>query len=370
MKASARDVLLRAASLLPLAFGLSLSTPVLAQDIVTAEALFHSGLADMEAGRYETGCKALASSQRLDPRVGTLFTLATCEERWGHVATAVIRFEDFILLYERLPEDRRATHAARHKVAVETRDRLKPDVPRWTLSLPPGAPAGTVVKRDGEVLPEPALGIAVPVDPGEHVVSTQAPGGPLLEKKVTVAKGQTLTLTLEIAPSGAATAPSGTVAPRGSATAVSTAPARDKTLPDTGPSPRRVAVYVSGGVGIAGLVAGGVLGGLVIGKKGIVDAHCGQAIGQSDRTGCDETGAEAGKDAQGLGVGSTVGFAVGGAALATALVLFLTEPKARAAPSPLAPKGAPARGKQAVWISAGPLSLGPGTAVIGVRGGF
>ena len=369
MKASTRDGLFRAARALPLIFGLSLSTPVLAQDIVTAEALFESGLADMEAGRYQKGCTALAESQRLDPRTGTLFTLATCEERWGRIATAVIRFEDFILLYERLPEDRRATHAARYKVAVETRDRLKPDVPRWTLSLPPGAPVGTVVKRDGEVVPAPALGIAVPVDPGEHVVSTQAPGGPLLEKKVTVARGQTLTLTLEIAPPGTATAPSGTAAPQSSASAPRP-PAGDKALPDTGPSPRRVVMYVSGGVGIAGLVAGAVLGGLVLGKKSIVDAHCGQAIGQSDPTGCDQSGAQAGNDAQGLGVGSTLGFAVGGAALAAALVVFLTEPRARSAPSPLAPKRAPTSSKQPVWVSAGPLSIGPETAVLGVRGGF
>ncbi len=369
MKVGTRDALFRAASLLPLVFGLSLSTPVLAQDIVTAEALFNSGLADMEAGRYDKGCKALAESQRLDPRMGTLFTLATCEERWGHVATAVIRFEDFLLLYERLPEDRRAAHAARYKVVVEARDRLKPDVPRWTLSLPPGAPAGTVVKRDGEVVPEPALGIAVPVDPGEHVISTQAPGGPVLEKKVTVAKGQTLTLTLEIAPSGTKAAPSETAAPQGSASAKAAATG-DKALPDTGPSPRRVAVYASGGVGLAGLVAGGVLGGLVLGKKGVVDAHCGQAIGQSDRTACDDVGAEAGNDAQALGVGSTVGFAVGGAALATAFVLLFTEPKARRAPSSSDPKGALASDKQAIWVSAIPLSLGPGTAVIGVRGGF
>lgn len=122
-----------------------------------------------------------------------------------------------------------------------------------------------------------------------------------------------------------------------------------------------MAAYVSGGVGLAGLVAGSVLGGLVLANKGIVDAHCGQAIGQSDPTACDAIGADAGKGAQGLGAGSTVGFAVGAAGLAAALVLFLTEPK---------PGGAPAGAKQAVWISPGPLSLGPGTAVLGARGGF
>src|SRR4051794_16280293 len=71
-------------------------TAAAAQDIAAAEALFESGLADMQAGRYETGCKALAESQRIDPRGGTLFTLATCEARWGRIATAVTRFGDYL----------------------------------------------------------------------------------------------------------------------------------------------------------------------------------------------------------------------------------------------------------------------------------
>jgi len=45
----------------------------------------------MEAGNYAAGCPALAESQRLDPRAGTLFTLSQCEVQWGRVATAVTR---------------------------------------------------------------------------------------------------------------------------------------------------------------------------------------------------------------------------------------------------------------------------------------
>jgi hypothetical protein len=65
----------------------------LAQDVATAEALFNRGFADMDAGRYETGCKAIAASQRLDPRAGTLFTLAVCEAQWGKIATAASHYD-------------------------------------------------------------------------------------------------------------------------------------------------------------------------------------------------------------------------------------------------------------------------------------
>ncbi|WP_437943129.1 hypothetical protein WMF27_27655 [Sorangium sp. So ce281] len=75
---------------------LSLSVPVAAQDIATAEALFERGLADMQAGRYETGCKVLAESERIDPQPGTPFTLAACEAQWGRIATAVAHFKDYL----------------------------------------------------------------------------------------------------------------------------------------------------------------------------------------------------------------------------------------------------------------------------------
>jgi hypothetical protein len=39
---------------------LVLTAPALDQDVATAEALFNRGFADMEAGCYETGCKAIA----------------------------------------------------------------------------------------------------------------------------------------------------------------------------------------------------------------------------------------------------------------------------------------------------------------------
>ena len=49
---------------------LAWSLPAAAQDIASAETLFNRGLAEMEAGHYEIGCKAIAESQRLDPAGG------------------------------------------------------------------------------------------------------------------------------------------------------------------------------------------------------------------------------------------------------------------------------------------------------------
>src|SRR5262252_4543747 len=102
------------------AFGLLLlsttSNDARAQDVAVAEALFNRGLADMQAGKFDTGCPAIGESYRLDPRPGTLFTLAECEAKAGHYATAVARYDDYLSLYSRLSADQQAKQKGRDKV--------------------------------------------------------------------------------------------------------------------------------------------------------------------------------------------------------------------------------------------------------------
>jgi hypothetical protein len=338
---------------------LSVASPALAEDVAAAEALFNRGLADMEAGHYATGCPALAESQRLDPRAGTLFTLSQCEVRWGRVATAVTRLGDYLELYERMTPEQKARQAERRKVAKEQRDKLAPDVPELTLSLPPGAPAGTVVKRDDAVVASAALGLGLPVDPGEHVVSTQAPGGALWEQRITIAKGEKKPLVLEVKPAPTVEARSTAVAP---AVVATPEPAKQDAPPpaESGTSGRRAAVYAIGGVGVAGLVLGGVMGGLTLGKKSVIEAHCGAAIKAPEPTLCDPTGVAAGKSAKTLGLVSTIGFAAGLAGVGAAVVLLLTEHKPAKSTT----------GARAPWISADVLSLGPTGATLGAQGSF
>src|SRR6185437_3674635 len=92
-------------------------------------------------------------------------------------------------------------------------------------------------------------------------------------------------------------------------------------------SARRVGAFVVGGLGVTGLAIGAITGGLVLGKKPTVDANCG--IG-GDPGACNPTGFGAANDLKTLGLTSTIGFAAGAAALVTAVVLFATEPRAKA----------------------------------------
>ncbi|WP_437727808.1 hypothetical protein [Sorangium sp. So ce861] len=313
---------------------LAVAAPAAAQESAAAEALFNQGLADMEAGRYEAGCKAIAESHRLEPKLGALFTLATCEARWGRIAAAVAHFGEYLAQYEQLPPEQKSRQGERPKVARQERDKLAPLVPELSLALPPGAPAGTVVKRDGDVVGSTALGASVPVEPGEHVVSTQAPGGSVWETRIQLARGEKKRIELQVNDAGAA--------------------------PAGGASGRRTAVYVAGGVGVAGLVLGGITGALTLGKKSIVDKHCGSGIGSSDETACDQIGLDAADSASATGLVSTIGFGVGLVGLGAAAVLYLTEPK----------QSEPAAGATSRRIRAGVLAAGPEGVVLGASGAW
>lgn len=318
---------------------LAFAGPAAAQNVAAADALFQRGLADMEAGKYDTACPALAESFRLDPQAGALFTLADCEAQRGHIATAVARYSDFIAFVDRLPPDQQPRQHDRLEDANRQKAALTPQIPTLTLTLPKNAPPGTVVKQDGEELGGPSLGVPLPVDPGEHIVTTLAPGGPVVEVKIQIAKGEKKEVTLEVKPATPAI---------GSATAVLPAPG-------TGPSGRRVGAYVAGGLGVAGLVIGGVMGGLTFSKKGSIDANC----DASKR--CNPEGKAAADTAVGFALVSDIGFGVGIAGLGTAAVLLLTEPAKAVSKSASPPSRAPLNAKLV-------LSFGPDGALAGLSG--
>src|ERR1043165_6485015 len=92
--------------------------PAFAQEDAAAEALFNKGLSEMEAGHFDTACPTLKESQRLDPRMGTLFTLAECEAKGGMIASAVAHYDEYLRLFGRLTPQQKGTQAGREKVSA------------------------------------------------------------------------------------------------------------------------------------------------------------------------------------------------------------------------------------------------------------
>ncbi len=278
------------------------------RDEIVATAQFEKGLADMKAGHFDRGCPALAESYRLDPRPGVLFTLAECEAQWGRVASAMAHYGDFLGLVERMSPDQQAKQRERAVIAKEQRAALADAAPKLTLSLPAKAPADLVVKRDGSELGRPSLDLALPVDPGEHVIVVLAPDGGKTEVTVTLAKGEKKTIELAI-PSPVARA---VVAPAPKEERPAAPPPSESRRSATGPL-----TWVAFGVGAVGLGVGGVTGALVLGKKSTIDGHCADVQ-------CDSEGLKAADSAKTLGLVSTIGFAVGAVGVAAGVVLLVT----------------------------------------------
>jgi tetratricopeptide (TPR) repeat protein len=164
------------------------SAQLTSADRALATDLFQRGRKALLAGAYAEACPLLEESQRLDPAGGTLLNLALCHEQIGRTASAWSEFHDALSQARRERREDRARYAAEHIAALDSRlARLLIELPAETAALP-----GLRVERDGSELGVSSLGVAMPVDPGEHSVRATAPGYQASELRITVLdKGDT-----------------------------------------------------------------------------------------------------------------------------------------------------------------------------------
>jgi hypothetical protein len=259
-----------------------------ASDPAAAEVLFREGRGLMAAGKYDQACEKFSESNRLDPALGTVFNLADCEERRGHLTRAWTLFHEVV---QRLPtsDERRAIAAARAK-------QLDARLPRLRIRLVASAPAGTRIERDGVELGPASLDTPLPVEPGSHRVVVRAPGRVNREFHVSLAVGQARDL--EVTP--------------GVAIGVSPEPATA-----SGSGQKTVGIVMAG-AGLFALAGGAVTGALLLGKKSTVDQNC----DSSKR--CNARGLEAADAGKTLGVLTTVALATGAVALGAGTYLLLS----------------------------------------------
>ena len=275
----------------------------------------------MVHGDFTAACPKFAESQRLDPAPGTLLNLADCEEHLGHLARAWDAWHEGIALLPRA--DERLPVARQRAQALESR------LPRLLLRLAPNAPPATKLRCDDTEIGPASLGVALPVDPGLHVVHAEALGRAASSTEVTLSEGETRVM--DVAP-GPPLPPSAQAVPPPPIAAPPPPPAPEHGHAATGV---RVAGWVIGGVGLAGLGLGAATGVLTMSKKATVDVHC------VPGKGCDPVGYDAARSGQTLSVESNVSFAVGAALVVAGISLVLL---GGAHSSPTALVFAPSRG--------------------------
>ncbi len=281
-----------------------------AEDQATARALFDEARELMRTGHYEDACPKLDAASKLYPGSGVLLNLGDCYEHVGRTASAWNEFAEASSAAARSGRSADQSEAERRRAAIE------PKLSRIAVHVKSNA-AGLVVKRDGVPLDSAAWGDAVPVDPGMHVVTAEAPGRQPWSGQVDLEElGKTVTVEvpeLDVArvPARSPTAVPVTTQNRGPAEQVPATP-----VPGYWTARRAIGISIVG-AGAVGVGVGAVLG--LVAKSQWDKANDERTASRStDSSTAVSTG----------NVGTVVGI-VGAAVAAGGLVLWLTAPSAR-----------------------------------------
>ncbi len=280
------------------------ASPVSTDNRALAEVLFFTARGMMEAQRYPEACQKLAESYRLDPAAGTLLNLAVCHEKQGKIASAWGEYS------QSASDARRANRPEREELAKEHIAALEPDLPMMAINVPKSVKVpGLELVRNGVALSAAAWDTELPVDPGEVEIIARAPGYSPGTTKVKIEKRQHLKVSiapLELAP----------IAPE------------DVVFW----TPKRKIGAVLGGVAVASLAVGTVVGLSVLDNRSKSDSLCPVKDGQLR---CSADGADAMSKAKTGAWITDIAFGVGALSLAASVYYFVSGKQERTTPEPM-----------------------------------
>ncbi len=288
-----------------------------------ADTLFKEARRLGDSGHPADACVKFAESLKLAPAVGVTLYLADCYERTGRAASAWTEFREAEKL-ARAKKDARAETAHTRARALEGKLR------RLTIAVPLAAASGaSEIRMDGEVLPREEWNVALAVDPVDHVITLRAPGR--AERTLAAhVEADTPALTVRFedpSEDGAAAVapvpPLPVIAAAPTPPAIATPAATPESRPSTSPERWHRIEWGLLGCAAAGV---GVGSAFLVAKNDSMKNGGSQASPQVDA---------------GFAAASAIGFAAGGAALVSAIVLYLATPEAKetalyVAPVPLA----------------------------------
>jgi len=266
-------------------------------DVTAANALFVEGKQLSASGRFGDACAKFEASMGLVPRLGVQLNLADCYEHVGKTASAWWLFGEAAELAARIADKREGWARQRQQALLPRLSRLAISI----LPSPSGEVGGLVVLRDGARVSPASYGVAVPVDPGEHRVEATAPGCRPWSTRVAI-PGDAGVVAIDVP----------ALLPRPELVSVPAAPGRRRPTTVT---------WIATGIGIAGIGAGAILG------------LSARSLWTQARPGCDASNACSDEAAARIERGrrdgnlSTAAFAIGGSALATGIVLYLSSPR-------------------------------------------
>jgi hypothetical protein len=295
-----------------------------------AKRLFAEGMKLVSERRASEACAKFQQSLACHPRASTETKIARCREKEGKLASALSAYQRALTL-ETDPKNARAVEVEIRRFITQIELR----VPRLTIAVEP--PGETFeVRLDETAVPFTALGMALPVDPGEHHIVVDGPGH--AEQRIVVAlqEGAARSVLVKMLP---LPEPAPAVVPRPPPPvllAVTSRQPPDSLLPPPDNKISRApsvpqAATPSGAGHTAGLVLGGagVASLLVAGFFGLKTAALVREADQlcnGDGT-CDMPGLDRLDDARRAQRLAIVLGGLGVAAVGTAVALFVTSPR-------------------------------------------
>ena len=282
---------------------LAMVTAAHAQPRTEADRLFDLGREAANGGHPDRACAYFRESLVFDPAaVGTLINIGDCEESLGHPATALQYYE---AAFSHLSVTDERLSFVQGRIAL-----LEQRSSRFEVRLGDGAPAGTKVTLDGDLLSSNKLGTSLILAPGNHVLVATAVGFKGSRQGVTLRAGEAKSLRVWPGPPLEAAIP----------TFVETPKDVEGLMRESRASAWRVTGYFAIGLGVASIWAGSVTGLFAIDRESLRADNC------TNANVCNQTGYDAAHSGSTLATVSTVTFAAGALALGAGLYLVLSNP--------------------------------------------
>jgi hypothetical protein len=283
-----------------------------------ATALFDDAHKLMAQKRYAEACPKFAESERLAPSGGTLINLAECYEHTNQTASAWVAWRDAAARADAAGKADAEKHALARAAVLEA------TLAKLTIAVAPASDVpGLVVTRDGVDVGRAEFGVAIPVDPGRHVIEAKAPDKKPWSSSIDIPARQTdarITVSLDDEARAVAVAPP-PAPPAPTAPPPQTPPA---SAPEGGTSNQKTIGIVVVAAGVVGAGLGSFFGLEAISKNN--DALLPQNCPTSTK--CTGAGLALTSDAKTFATASTVAFAVSAAAIVGGGALWLTAPSA------------------------------------------
>ena len=288
-----------------------------AENTAAARTLGIQGVQLADAGKCPEAIEKLTRAEALHHAPTILGRLGECQVNVGEVVTGTENLN--MVVREVLPASAPKVFRDAQERAQKVLTAATPKIGHLVIRVTP-ANVNASVSVAGKPVPAALFGAERPTDPGTHQVTASAEGYKPASATVTLAEGgrQDITLLLEKDPNAVSALPASTTAAAAATTA-------DTSAPEGGAKKSKTPIYVAFGIGGAGLVLGGITGGLALSKA----SDCPNKVceNQSDLD-----------SAKTMATISTIGFGVGIAGVAVGTILLLTgsgsSEKVAASPKP------------------------------------